>query len=340
MKNNCTLLFLILPFLIGAQDYAPFNLVDNNIWNESSFEGFPDENGTVGAGGGETIGYSYSLLGDSTVNDQQYVKVYSRRNWRYHRQLVNENQETVEVITANNYSEQAVLIGGLRQDTATKTVHFINWIGQDWFNERCFNFNPPLETEVLLYDFGLAIDETVQIGNRSFTLTHIQTKTLLDGTQRRRFQFQESDFQWVDGIGSEIGLFGPWTSPPFESGCGLLCYSEAATTLMEGVSLGNPGILDDSCEYLLLSAKELWSGSEVSLAPVPFTDHLRVKLDAELDVSATSLQIFNALGQLVHQQSMSRHNEQLESTNWRNGIYHVRIINEGQLVYQANVVKQ
>lgn len=340
MKNRAIPFFFLLPLLCTAQNYTPFSLISTNAWNEVSSLGLPGNDGTVGAGGNERTGFTYQLLGDTIIDDQQYTKVYSKNNWFHRREHVPQNGESITIVTEYNLEESYVLIGGLRQDSIEKKVYFINLKSGDWYMERCFTYNPPFGQEALLYDFNLAQNDLVQIGDNTFTLANTQIVTLEDGSQRQSYQFEESDYTWIEGIGSAIGLFGPWQAAPFESGCGLLCYSEAETTLfMPNENFGGPSNLNDNCNMLIIATHNLWPKEHVMISPNPFKDFLQINLHPELPTSQLSLQIYNPLGQLELQESLTQVS-QINTSSLKNGIHLVVIISDNKLVYRANIIKQ
>lgn len=60
--------------------------------------------------------------------------------------------------------------------------------------------------EFLLYDFDLAIGDTFNLTPYNFKVLQSIDSILIEGAYYRKFNF-ESNYYWIEGIGSSIGFF-------------------------------------------------------------------------------------------------------------------------------------
>ncbi|MEL6970712.1 MAG: T9SS type A sorting domain-containing protein [Bacteroidota bacterium] len=333
------LLLIFSPILLLGQDYVPFTLEDGVTWQDFSFQGAGDPPGSEG---GETTAYSYRLDGDTLVNGIQYKKVYSREDWYYSRRTYYIGNDMFETsITEENYDNPYILYGGLRQDTAARTVYYINFRPEEFeVLERCLLTMPEVGEEELLYEFPVSVGDVVQTGEGPIELIEIRTTTLEDGTERRTYYFNNQT-EWVEGIGSaDLGLLGAWLDAPFESGCGFLCYSEAEETLLQGEwSLGAPYMLNATCNALILSADEPLEMGNVRVIPNPVRDQFRLSLPDEVQRLPIELDVFNSVGQLVLQELDYNSNSFIDTKTWARGIYFLMLKEEEQEVLRIKVMK-
>lgn len=76
---------------------------------------------------------------------------------------------------------------------------------------------------------------------------------------------------------------------------------------------------------------------EVSLRvyPNPTAQWLDVQLPADTDLNGVSVQIFNAAGQVITDQTMNNHNLRLNVATWKNGTYFVRLVRGRESIQKA-----
>lgn len=156
---------------------------------------------------GGSFGYQYTMKEDTLINDTLFSKIF-RTN-----------------IDSNfNYSISD-LIGYLHEDS-TKKIFYKGYV-------------PPLSLELntfLLYDFSLKENDSiiypfsVNFYDSTFTLKASKIDSIeINGTFRKRIVFDQAACfreNWIEGIGSDVSLFGPVTHC-FEGGPSTACYFDS-----------------------------------------------------------------------------------------------------------------
>lgn len=195
MKFRIIFTTLLIPIIGISQDYFPFQkswatwIIGENWYQGGSF------------------GYQYTMKEDTVINDTLFSKIFKTN------------------IDSNfNYSNND-LIGYLYEDSTRKVFYK--------------GFVPPLSTELntfLLYDFSLKENDSiiypfsVNFNGSTFTLKVSKIDSIeINGTYRKRFVFDQAACffeNWIEGIGSDVSLFGPITHC-FEGGPGTACYFDS-----------------------------------------------------------------------------------------------------------------
>ena len=104
------------------------------------------------------------------------------------------------------------------------------------------------------------------------------------------------------------------------------------------------GIKDDTCKMVLLinDVRERASQDAISLYPNPATDYLELALDTGQALSDLSLSIYDAHGRLVWQAQVdilgNETTEQIDVRNLPDGLYALRLMQEGMVVGKMFVV--
>ena len=150
--------------------------------------------------------------------------------------------------------------------------------------------------ETLLYDFTANVGDTLTIGDFGQRLIVDSIGTVQIGNADRKkfwlrlqsnnpggYQFTET---WVEGIGSDYGLlWSGYLSIPDGWHC-LLCFHQNGELVWENPEYG-------FCTY---TAVEETKDSRISVYPNPAKDKVVIE-----GLEACSVQVYNALGQLVKQ---------------------------------------
>ncbi len=343
MKKNYYLLFLFIgPIALVAQDYVPFNLQDGVTWQDYSFYGAGDP---PGSDGGTTIAYSYQLIGDTLVDGHTYKKVYSRDDWYHDLERFSTGPDSYEeVLNEENYDNPYLLFGGLRQDTAAKTLYYVNWReDEEVYQGRCFGLVPAVGEEQLLYDFSLEEGDTAQTVFGPSVVNGTWTVTLEDGSERRAVDVDNQDGPWIEGIGGGgLGLFSPWVYPPFESGCGFYCYREEGEVLLRSVwggIGGTPSNLNETCDALILSADDPIANSDFVVIPNPTRDFFTIVSPTSPSSIIGHVRLYNSLGQLVYENGNQNLNESIDASRWAMGVHYLIVETEGEMVLQTKILK-
>lgn len=193
-------------------NYVGFPNVGTSVWSEQ-------DGGWCGY-----RGYQYKIEGDSVIfGVGQGKKVYFRNTYN-------------SVICPDPHNEiihePFRLIGLLDQSVPYKKVYFTRltadpspfsiWIESD---------SLPLNEYHLLYDFDLKIGDTLHWKPKPNAVEAVDSIQLDNGTWRRTFVFKPNpfdpfnDYFWIEGIGSNRGLFGAFANIQLtDVRCDLQCF--------------------------------------------------------------------------------------------------------------------
>lgn len=185
-----------------AQDYVPFPV--------SGAEWIVQRTAAGGSGGKTSISFSsYTLAGDTAVNDTVYHKVHERMGYA---------------------PGIATLVAGLREEG--KKV-YVRRLGYNGLPGACQS-DPSFET--LLYDFNLdapgdsLIIQHPWIGEVVFRVTSIDSVNVNSAPRRRincenlSFSCGPLPFTYIEGVGSERHLFDPFMQQTYEINYLLSCF--------------------------------------------------------------------------------------------------------------------
>lgn len=338
MKKHYLFLLTIYPCLVYTQNYLPMHLETGTVWYEVASLGLGD---TPGSEGSSNTGFSYTLQGDTLVEGVLYQKVYHQLDWFHRRSIHYNGDEAIIDIVEYNYDEPATLIGGLRQDTLEQKVYYRSWEPEDWNSGFCIATHPTYNEDELLYDFSIEVGDTILHESSLKEVSFIDTIVLTDGLERRRYSFDYSDYSWIEGIGSTLGLFGPWGIEPFESGCGFYCYREAGEQVFfNDFYFGLvPDNVSEDCGKLILSTAALWDAERVYIYPNPIVDQFIIDVGHEQNLAKTQLYVFNSLGQLILQEKLRGDQHETLTANWPAGLYYLVLEQDGVMVYRSKVMK-
>lgn len=296
--KNFLLFFLIiylfseLKFSSGQSYHAfPDSLAE---WSEGSRYCY-----VVGPRSCSGSGYIYTLWGDTLIGGLKYKLIGYNKAYTW---------DSYGLTINYPYQFQGQIFGALRED-ATQKVWFRNfdsllsWIG-------CINFFPPyypfpVDSDLLLYDFGLGIGDTASwTGYQYNVVKKIDSIQLLDGSLRRVISFDTvlsstlgPDY-WIEGIGSHWGLFGPYCEEAFEGECNISCFENVDTLLLE-----NQGF------YVLLDCNHIYTSTILQTVSVNYLAFPNPAIDFiafDLNNFATSdceIFIYNSTGNLVNHSS-------------------------------------
>jgi len=174
--------------------------------------------------------------------------------------------------------------GGIRQDSSSKKVYFIQ-AGKT--------------IDTLLYDFNLNLGDTLHptyICPANTNYVSSIDSVLVGGNYHKRYWissingFPPSSYTaLIEGIGSTLGLF-EMLFPPFEANCYLTCVKVNSNTIYPDGA---------SCPSIPLKINEINYNLSFSISPNPFSNF--TTLHAKENFNNVTLNIFNAFGQLVSQ---------------------------------------
>ncbi len=246
-----SILLVILPFTVCfAQVYTPFYLQDSKWVITRTYP-------VLGPGDGHDYWEDYTLA-DTVISDTTYT-ILARRN------LCRLFPDMSGVLHNDaNLDTHERLVGGLREENKKVYIRY---------------FTSPIER--LLYDFDVAVDDTVYFTPTVFTIIRsvnppqngLISYTVTNSTA---FAYPYETGTLFEGIGSSYGLFGSYDSYLTD----LLCFARDA----EGDSLA---MACTPCSQFITSNKDdqIRPGSlSVKVYPLPTRGMLTVESGIEINL--------------------------------------------------------
>lgn len=292
-KIKILFLMLLSSVFLHGQEYIPM-LKENRVWS--------------------VIHEKFTLLGDTTINDLTYKKLY------YHDFLVEFFPDSLNYIAA------------MREDTLNGKIYFI------WHNH---------DNEVLLYDFSLEQGVTFQVNSPFFSSTgpvffpdyinqrYLEVSEILEiefGNQVRRAlklnRLGDPSFSeyWIEGIGSTVGLiYAGWSSYPIAGTAYpfLLCFHENNILIYQG---DDPWGIDTHTCYVEPSTNvddiEMKSFS-INVWPTFFKDQIFLQSNSQ----AFKVYVYDLTGRMVYQfhSSESFTEITIPTSHWESGVYVIKL---------------
>lgn len=280
LRYPAILLLLFLCFSSAfAQDYTPFP-TENAEWHSRSLNPFL-------GGGSDTRYWKTYLTGDTVIDGQTYRIV---RLEKFCRKKVEQHTQEITYFPPNAVNDLPV--GAVREED--RRIYFYKFDYDANLHE--FNYESTIQswqsgTEYLLYDFNFSVGDTVWL-EEDIYLTVEEEMTPLSGRRRYRLSHSLRPFlntYWIEGAGSEYGLFGAYYDPFFQAGG--LCIWIGGDYLFgaEGECYECSG---------LTSATEATPPPTVRIFPNPAADVLSLETEQGRFVA---YRLFDSRGQLLRQ---------------------------------------
>jgi hypothetical protein len=226
--------------------------------------------------------------------------------------------------TPNDIQHPTNLVGFLREENGKVFVNLQN------------------SGEFLLYDFTLKVGDTIHsnLPDNSFSEPHFVTKidTIQLSTGEKRKRFYSDNISYIEGIGSSAGLFGMhWnfcTCDPYYTST-LVCFkSEIAELYKDNSWL----CLDGTCCDILMGTNFLTSiKSNVVISPNPVSDWLTVKSDIE--ATDYTFELLDIHGKIILQKQLKAFQNSLNISEFSNGLYLYRLLDNGKILKSGKIVK-
>jgi hypothetical protein len=302
-------LLLLLPFLLSfsaksqTSVYHPFP-DSNALWRESYV--FFDGNCYL-----YYHGYQYVMNDDTIVNGNSYHKIYKTDS------LCAWPTCPDTLYWVYTYNELSFLI---REDT----------------NKHIYQYDLTNSTENLLYDFNLNIGDTIFTAVGWGNIVTAIDSVFIDTDYRKLYRLYNyievpsgDSLFIIEGLGGSNGL-ATHIEPFFESGGRLNCYKENNMTLWTDSSLSD-------CNLVLTTGIHSIASKVLSLSLFPNPFHSTTTLQLPHSFSKATLKIYNTLGSLVNEQSISGKSAVINREGLRDGIYFV-VVNDGENEWRGKVV--
>jgi len=305
MKKFVLLLYVVIAFSAKGQTnvYHPFP-DSNAFWTIYSYVNVPN--------GCQDYGYSQeSIGGDTVIGSHTYKKIVGTNLCYY----PNDSCRSGNGVT-----------GYIRQDTALRRVYT--------YCED--NFLCPTHTDTLLYDFNVAVGDTLKSILTCINRAIVGSidSILVGSNYRKKINLNtcQSNTFIIEGIGNNAGPLGipySWSEVGEYLACFKsnndtvsflppdMCYSCAATT-----SIKEPADSDNRESFL--SPNPFHSSATLSISDSRFTKG--------------DLKIYDVMGQLVQQQIITHQSTIINRKDLCDGLYFYRISNNEGLTLTGKFV--
>ena len=229
--------------------------------------------------------YEYYIDGDTIINNVVYHKV-------------------------NDLWNNDVFVGSIREDSS-KTIYFKK------ADETLFYLRSIPDTEVVLYQFGRLVGDTIPISDPwtdHRIITSIDSILVGSGYRKRHLVsgggLLQNDY-WIEGIGSVAGLFGSYLGE-FENGWTLECFHEESV------------YFPDSSTCLTVSIPEKSTNIHFKVYPNPVNDKLYIELNQS---KSSQVEIYSGIGVLKRTFKNVSGDVQVDLSSYESGIYLIKVSN-------------
>lgn len=256
------------------------------------------------------------LCGDTTVNETTYSKIYDI--------IFPFDGEELPTDTV----PPAIYSGSLRSDTT-----------------QVFYLPPGATEELLLYDFSLNAEESIDLPNTTlgnegtYNVTNVDT-VQVNGEDRRRL-FLENVFGgtsdvWIEGIGSVVyGLLDRGLGLVFDYGSSLHCMqsTDVGFTFRPDIN-GSCRMAVTGCDVLSPAIdRELYAG-KIRIFPNPSAGKVSIRVPQ--DGATWQLELWSLEGRFL--KMMPWREENYDWSELARGTYMVQFLRNGRLVYSEQLI--
>jgi hypothetical protein len=298
-----SLVLFLICMMVNGQEYVHFPLTDAkwHIYLETTCDNDSPP---------DTFLLRYYFDGDTVIDDVTYSHLFC---------------ESGDTIHTSRLSS-----GGIREEN--KRVYYI---GDDFLRSSSEG------EEILLYDFNMQVNDTVyhtDDGRLKSIVLAIDSVQIGDRYRKRYlvdngWYFHNPDYI-IEGIGSVVhGLFGHITTLPT---CGYHFWEHVCFFSEDQLIYKNPTFTDCSAGKNLSTVENMIT-SQITIYPNPFNES--IVLGSSTYQKSMSLQVFNALGRLILNNSKVVSNEQIEIFGPA-GIYIAIVKDEkGKILLKKELIK-
>ncbi|HLO91179.1 MAG TPA: T9SS type A sorting domain-containing protein [Lentimicrobium sp.] len=293
-----SIFYISMPQKIQAQDYHPM-AVENAHWivNENDVMGF-----VIGM-------WEYHCLGDTVIDNIAYKKIFRR-----------ELQPTMDPPPFNPITYYG-LFGFLRDDVASRKVY------ARLPESNYFYFECGLDQDVLLYDFSLQVNDSVNFCAMTvindITLTSI-TPGAAFGVNTNIYTVSFNEYRYYEGVGSDFGLFEEMLMPLKNTD--ELEYTQLAYYCP-----------NDTCAFVVKSGGFMIE-PDLVIYPNPASHTITFTLEKTF-TGNTGYNIINSAGQTCLTGAVVRGTNNINIDNLTSGLYLLKISTGGRL-FTSKFVKR
>jgi len=301
MKDH---MFFLAFVFFGAVSYSQeFKIpADGALWDNAEMDGL-----TIPP---EKYVERIEARGDTLINNIEYIKLYN--TWRTTIVPVG----YCEVLYWGGPSYVNIYRGAIRTNEEQRV---------------CF-IEPGDTTDRLLYDFSLSVGDTVQIDgyNEKYTAEVIGIDSIqINGINRKRMSIEGYLYDsWIEGIGSEFGLFAPWNRDWEFTNYELFSYAENNVLIY-------PERSDSDCNWLSIITydERIRTNSSIKVYPNPILD--RSYIEFTQGIIPKEVTIYEISGRKVF--SITPNNAGnciIKKQDLGEGIFILRVTDEDENLYQ------
>jgi len=264
-----------------------------------------------------------SLSHDTTINSQKYVLVGTQSTWGYQTDFV-----TIADVYNHPINPPGQILGAIREDSSRK-IWYISFVayGPPW---------PPIDSEVVLYDFNLQVGQTITYPYPR-TVVALGSIQLEDGSFHKKIIFSQNGDYWIEGVGSSLGLFGPFVYPNYipNQGTQLNCFWQDGQYLFHK-SILQSGFTCDSTTYI---DGESWNGIKIIQSPGGILVSAGGLIQLNLDNDSPDIEVINSMGQIILQSHIHSTLIHLDISAYPSGLYYLIIRSGENKITVTKVVK-
>lgn len=240
------------------------------------------------------------------------------------RYFVNEDDTTLNNITYKKvyaYRFRSIEEGSPCPPFVIDTTPYLThiFVREDVTGKKVYRYSTNTETEELLYDFDVAIGDTVYKNNMYEVIDTIYDIVTNDGLTRKCYSFDKSQlyehgfsYGYMEGLG---GPQGPFERPyvKFEDGYFAMCVKNASTI-----------IAGYDCYDFATSVKNEWNQNKIEIYPVPAVNKLTINFNNVVGEKVITL--YSISGKLLRAYNTSESGLEINTSSLESGLYIVKII--------------
>ncbi|MCD6660351.1 MAG: T9SS type A sorting domain-containing protein [Lentimicrobium sp.] len=301
---SITLIMVLLPFKnLTAQDYRPM-AVDSVRWIVGAYDHYYPWI--------LSLLWEYYALGDTVVNDTEYIKIYKR--------TLDPTNSNPPFPATSEYS----LVALMRDDIENRKVYVIALVS--------FFIDCPSGEEVLLFDFSLnegdiATHQCTVPDGCGDVIIEETGNGIFYGVATRYFELGEGcsgGLRYYEGIGSDRGLFE-----------GLATPVKGVNWLVSFLDYYCP---TSDCPYIV-SSNQLHAPTGIKAYPNPAQNAIFVEMPQIVQPGNSKVELYNIEGRLVYQSIPVSLITQIPVQNLSSGLYLLRVW-DGSKWTGSKVVKE
>lgn len=320
MKNFLLIIYIgFLSFIANSQTHSPIFPDTNGVWLQTLYvpPDVTEPQTPVFAEYYHHFVYTKHKVGQDTLYN--YVVELSMYYSDY------ENLDYSYLYLYDYFSPEEIVLGKCRvEGDKVYYKHFDPYQTTYSFSETSFSNNLD-STEIVLYDFGLEVNDTFRIAySNSLLKVTSKDSVLIEGTYYDRFFFEHDssdieywlpyDYHWIAGIGSSMGFFPYYNN--FERFIEFNCFHDDYD-LFDYYPNGL---------YCAVSGIDELSQSNFSIYPQPFTSSFTISSRSEL-TSPLSYQLVDVLGRTHLQGKLENQTQTIDAKDLPAGMYFLKIDN-------------